>query len=397
MEVSSSFATISWVTDRPANSIVAYAGDGDYKPSADEPYQSTAGNPDEQVTEHKITLSNLAPGMIYHFQVRSKGLIGGLGKSADFNFKTGEEAAISGIEIKDITKDSATIFWRTNLPATTLLEYGRSVDYGSTQTDASMNTSHTAILRNLQPGTMYHFRAGGIDKNGNSFFSPDLNFVTEALPSLLNVKIDSVKEREMTVTWFTDVVSDSTIEYTNGITKKTEAVSDKQLVKNHTMTVTGLDENVPYTLKVISRDEKGNEVKSSEYNLQTAKDVQPPAIINIQTQSAVSSRDKVQTIVSWRTAEPATSRVVYQEGAMINPAMEKSSPLNSDFKTSHVVVFTNFKPGTVYRLRIESVDESGNISSSKDLTILTPQKQETVIDLIVKNFQDVFKWTEKIR
>ena len=201
----------------------------------------------------------------------------------------------------------------------------------------------------------------------------------------------------MTVTWFTDVVSDSTVEYTNGITKKTEAVSDKQLVKNHTMTVTGLDENVPYTLKVISRDEKGNEVKSSEYNLQTAKDVQPPAITNIQTQSAVSSRDKVQTIVSWRTVEPATSRVIYQEGAAINLAMGKSSPVNSDLKTSHVVVFTNFKPGAVYRLRIESVDESGNISSSKDLTILTPQKQETVIDLIVKNFQDVFKWTEKIR
>ena len=147
VEVSSSFAVISWATDRPANSIVAYAGDGDYKPGLDEPYQSTAGNPDEQVTEHKVVLANLAPGTIYHFQVRSKGLIGGIGKSADFNFKTGEEAAISGIEIKDITKESATIFWRTNLPATTLLEYGRSVDYGQTQTDASMNTSHTVILK----------------------------------------------------------------------------------------------------------------------------------------------------------------------------------------------------------------------------------------------------------
>ena len=397
VELTSSFAVISWSTDRPANSIVAYAMEKDYLPSADESYKISVGSAEEQVTEHRVVLSDLAPGTVYHFQARSKGLIGAAGRSKDYSFKTGEEASISGVEIKEVTKDSATMLWRTNIPATTALEYGVSLDYGMRQSDDGYNASHIALLRNLRPGTFYHFKIGGADRNGNVVSSPDLTFTTESLPSLLNVKIDAVKEREMTITWYTDVLSDSTVEYTNLKTDKTEAFSDKQMVRNHTVTITGLERDTPYKFRTASRDEKGNEVKSSEYNLQTTRDREPPQITNVQTQSAVSGKDRVQTIVSWRTSEPASSRVSYQEGVVKKPELERTSPLDNDLKLNHVIVLTDLKPGAAYRLKIESVDASNNAAQSRDLTILTPQRKETVIDLIIKNFQDVFRWTEKIK
>jgi len=111
----------------------------------------------------------------------------------------------------------------------------------------------------------------------------------------------------------------------------------------------------------------------------------------------VSGKDRVQTIVSWRTSEPASSRVSYQEGVVKKPELERTSPLDNDLKLNHVVVLTDLKPGAAYRLKIESVDASNNAAQSRDLTILTPQRKETVIDLIIKNFQDVFRWTEKIK
>ena len=162
------------------------------------------------------------------------------------------------------------------------------------------------------------------------------------------------------------------------------------------MTIVGLAEDTQYTFKVISKDEKGSEVTSSSYNLQTLKDIEQPFITNMQNQSAVSGKDRVQTIISWKTSEPSSTRVFYQEGVAVKPELEKSTPLDSELTQNHTIVFTNFKPGTAYRLRVESVDASGNIATSRYFTILTPQQRETVFDLLVKNFQDVFQWTGKI-
>ncbi|OGD34112.1 hypothetical protein A2988_01360 [Candidatus Azambacteria bacterium RIFCSPLOWO2_01_FULL_46_25] len=396
VSVTSGFAQIAWTTDKKSNSIIAYAHEKDYLPSADEPYQTFVGNPDESVTDHAVTLANLVPGALYHFQVRSKGIVGGIGTSQDFTFKTKDEAGISEIELREVTKDSATVFWKTNMLTTTKLEYGLSADYASSQSDNSMNASHLIIIKKLAPGTFYHYRVGGVDQQGSPFFSPDLTFTTESLPSVLDVKIDSVKEKEMTIRWFTNVLSDSTVEYTNTATGKTESFGDRQLVKNHGVTIVGLAEDTQYTFKVISKDEKGSEVTSSSYNLQTLKDIEQPFITNMQNQSAVSGKDRVQTIISWKTSEPSSTRVFYQEGVAVKPELEKSTPLDSELTQNHTIVFTNFKPGTAYRLRVESVDASGNIATSRYFTILTPQQRETVFDLLVKNFQDVFQWTGKI-
>src|SRR3990167_3501054 len=99
-DFSSGIVQIAWPTDKKSNSIIAYAHEKDYLPSADEPYQTFVGNPDESVTDHAVTLANLVPGALYHFKVRSKGIVGGIGTSQDFTFKTKDEAGISEIELR---------------------------------------------------------------------------------------------------------------------------------------------------------------------------------------------------------------------------------------------------------------------------------------------------------
>jgi hypothetical protein len=90
-------------------------------------------------------------------------------------------AVISGVSSGSLTQTSATITWTTNEPANTQVEYGTTTAYGSTSTlDPAMVLSHTAILGNLQAGTLYHYRVVSVDRGGNITRSADFTFTTAA-------------------------------------------------------------------------------------------------------------------------------------------------------------------------------------------------------------------------
>ncbi len=396
VEVGSTWAKISWETDRPSGSVVAYSEAKNYDPSKPDIYKSFVGNPDEQAKIHTVELTNLKPGTLYHFQLQSKALIGGTGKSRDFTFKTKEEGQITDLEIKNITTNSVEISWKTNVFASTRLEYGKTSDFTDVLSDSTLNKSHFVKITGLQPGTLYRFRAGGVDENKNEFFSPTLTFTTQSLPSLIDVRIDALTERSVNISWTTDVLSDSTVYYTNTKTGETQKLGNADLVKNHLIKLDNLEEGIEYKIKVASTDANGNTIESSEYSFTTSKDEQPPLIKNVKTQSALFGRNKVQTIIKWDTDEPAISEIVYYE-ALAGKKSAKRKKVSLGPTKSHTAVFTDFKPGTVYKFQLISIDSSGNTAKSNLYTILTPREQETVFDLIVKNFKDVFKWTQQIR
>jgi len=89
---------------------------------------------------------------------------------------------------------------------------------------------------------------------------------------------------------------------------------------------------------------------------------------------------------------------LYEEGVTADTESKpKESTLQTiDMSASHTVVIANWKAGTVYRFRVASVDAAGNIAESKDFTVKTPQKKESVIDIIVNNFSSTFGWTKNI-
>ncbi|HBT74586.1 TPA: hypothetical protein DEB29_01065 [Candidatus Wolfebacteria bacterium] len=103
--------------------------------------------------------------------------------------------------------------------------------------------------------------------------------------------------------------------------------------------------------------------------------------------------DRIQTIVSWVTDEPSNSTVYYQEGPAIvkGDFSNKSSDLTT-FTQTHTVILPNLKPGTVYQMKVESIDQAGNDAYLGPRTIITPQKGESIFDVIFKNFEETFKF-----
>jgi hypothetical protein len=85
--------------------------------------------------------------------------------------------------IKDVstsseTEDSVVITWTTNEPATSAVNYGKEIDYGSTASSTDLTTEHSLTVTSLEPNTAYHFRVTSTDKAGNAASSIDDLFVT---------------------------------------------------------------------------------------------------------------------------------------------------------------------------------------------------------------------------
>ena len=77
------------------------------------------------------------------------------------------------------TEKSITIFWQTDELSTTTVEYGTTSEYGSKAENADYVVAHQVTLANLTPNTLYHYRVGSSDAQGNGpTYSADFTFAT---------------------------------------------------------------------------------------------------------------------------------------------------------------------------------------------------------------------------
>jgi hypothetical protein len=85
---------------------------------------------------------------------------------------------ISNIRVINITNNSAEITWDTNEGATSIVNYGRDVLYGSRAEGIAFVLNHSVILEGLEAETTYHFSITSADAWGNTAISGDQNFTT---------------------------------------------------------------------------------------------------------------------------------------------------------------------------------------------------------------------------
>ncbi len=95
---------------------------------------------------------------------------------------------------------SAQITWTTDKPSTSQVEYGATQEYVAvTPLDTELVTSHKVTIRDLLPGTLYHYRVKSTDAYGNPALSRDMTFVTLPEPSRSSPPVISDIEAEAVV------------------------------------------------------------------------------------------------------------------------------------------------------------------------------------------------------
>jgi len=410
--------TISWKTNRKSNSIISY-----YVESMGRDTAEQVGNYSALVTDHTVNISNLAPGRKYIFTAQSIDALGNVGASGQESFETIGIPFVSEVSMSNITNSSVDISWLSNTETSSELDYGFTSAYGQTVSADANNfiLNHGLRLNDLKPGQTYHFKAKGVSVKGDVISSDDYTFTTLSSFDVLTYSINKVTDKSANITWKTTNDSTSEIEYTNANTKVTDSVKSGDFTKKHDIKLNNLMPGTRYIFKIKGKDSHDQATESKEFEFSTLIDTQAPIIEYVQTDMALISKgdqNSVQAVVTWKTNELSTSEIIYTEGGAKNLPVLDSTKNNAtstgkkvateevhvgndkfsiakdggSLTTKHVLVITDFKPSTVYTFKARSIDEAGNVSYSKDYTVLAPSKEESVLQIIIKTFESTFGW-----
>lgn len=415
----STTALIAWTTTRTAYGSVEYGESTTY---------GNAGAGSTLTTNHSIKITGLAPGKTYHYRVLSlddSSLVGyerSAAYSADYSFTTLTTAEISGIEVDEVGLDNVTISWKTRTMSTTEVDYGLTTEYGLTKTitTTSSENSHTVRLTDLAHSSKYHFRIKGKTVDGDNIVSADYTFETITFPKVTAyvLKTDqSAGGTIISVAWSTNVPTTSLVDYQMAeieeegmalselekmsqeelskipirLSGATEQKSAAALTGTHLLKLDSLKDGVIYIITLRGRDKYGNEAVSDPIRYVTGKDTRPPVLsgVTVETQLSGSGANSTAAIVvSWETDEAATTQVVYGAGAGTN--YDLSTAKEEGLTKRHLVVIRDLQVNSSYHLKIVSTDETGNEVKGEDLIVVTPGVQESALDVLLFNLEEVF-------
>ncbi len=316
---------------------------------------------------------------------------------------------LSGYPLVTPESESATIRWVTDKGSNSIVTLASDEEYIPSAEEPytiivgnpdEQVLTHEVEVRGLEPEVLYHYQVRSRAKFSEWATSEDNTFTTLSVTNeVADVSFVSIEERQVTLRWETVLPTRTTIELTNQTTGQLIAYDFESYLKEHEVTLEGLFPQTEYTLQIFAEDETGATVSSSVLPFSTVISGEPPEIsrLSISTSIVPGRVEKVQTIISWKTDKPATSRIYYEEGISEQEELPFFTPLEEELVIDHIVITTAFRPGRVYRFRAESIDAGGNRSVSQDYTILTPRPKESIIDLIVKNFSEIFGFIKNVR
>lgn len=306
----------------------------------------------------------------------------------------------------EVGTDYAIITWKTDREANSIVAlaeesaFNPEVDNPYTWKEGEpdkMTLDHVVEVNGLRPATVYHFQVSSksaLDLTGRS---EDRTFKTKSvLPEISNIQISKVEEESATIRWTTNVPCSSVIEYTNLGDNKTKLEGNSSFLTVHSMQLSNLTFDTYYSFIINVESEDEEKARSNPMTFITIRDKYPPEVSKVNTESTIypGADNKIQTIISWITDEPAKCQLFYHQGLVLADEPD-SLPKEEEYAARHVTVITNFLPASVYKYWIVCADEAENSKKSEDFTMLTPTQEESILDIIIKNFESQFSWMKR--
>ena len=193
----SSTQKVSWTTNVPTDSVVAY-GVGNLEENRTD---------SKLTTEHEITIQSLKDDSVYQLVARSRDASGNLATSDIQTFKTALDTRPP--KIYDITVDVAirgsggdargqiVVSWKTDEPSTSQVAYGAgsSGQYSSvTSEDTKLSTDHVIVISDLSTSRVYHLEPRSFDKARNQASgTPQVAIVGRGTENVLSIIINALQ------------------------------------------------------------------------------------------------------------------------------------------------------------------------------------------------------------
>ncbi len=301
------FATVSWTTDRIANSEVRFSPSASFSGN----YAFSQVSTGAKTTDHEIRVIGLDPYTEYSFQVRSTDDYGITGESKNYTFRTKASLPdIRNLRIVKVEENAATLAWDTTVPAKALIEY-QDLTTGEQNSVGrpTLATTHQMRLADLTLGTRYVAFVIAENSGGDRVRSQPLQFITvrdTAAPIISNVTNESTifpggESRIQTIIeWNTDEPASCTMTYREGVAGGVDPiVIEKEIPEyntNHVEVVVDFAPATVYQFWLDCADEVGNKVTSENFVLFTP--IQEKNIIDLILENFESTFGWVKNITN---------------------------------------------------------------------------------------------------
>jgi hypothetical protein len=233
------------------------------------------------------------------------------------------------------------------------------------------------------------YRIKGTDSDNITRISAGNSFTVPSRPTIQSINTSNRTTTEATIDIQTNVPTSLLITLTKD-NESVGSVGSATFDTNQSIPVKNLVPNSKYNATLTARGENGTE-RSEDFSFETEKDTTPPEVQSFKSEVALSITDIPQIALTFKTSEPATTKIFYKKG---RNGDEKELRVSDAFTENHAAVTREFEPGTTYFFHIEAKDSADNTGSSLEYALSTPKKRENIIQIISKNFGDIFGWVK---
>ncbi len=227
---------------------------------------------------YTVVLDNLEDGTQYSYRIDPIDSDDFEYEGTILEFSTIPRPRITNVtmqEVRGTAQPSMLISWETNVETTSVLTYHPSGNATATLDQVNLTRTkggHEQLITALLPNTAYTLLVKGIDQYGNEASSDPQSFTTSTdtrAPRTINLKVDSTIQQlpnnqtplaQIIITWETDELSTSQIEYGEGTgtTYAQKTQKDESLTTNHSVTISNLTPSKVYHVRTVSEDSAGN-------------------------------------------------------------------------------------------------------------------------------------------
>jgi len=193
-------------------------------------------------------------------------------------------------------------------------------------------------------------------------------------PVLSAIASGNINTTGATISWTTDEVSDSQVEYGTSTTYGSSTTLDGSLVTSHGVVLSGLSNSTLYHYRVKSKDVLGNLATSADFTFTTSPppDTTPPtAPSNLAATVASSTQINLTWTASTDNIGVTGYRVERCQGASCTNFAQIATPTGASFNN------TGLTAGTTYRYRVRAADAAGNLSAYSNIVSATTTPSDT--------------------
>ncbi len=194
-------------------------------------------------------------------------------------YAVGGGPGIVAARTTDVSADRATMTWRTDEPASSVVLLG--TDAGSlTAVDriAERTGDHAVTVDSLAPGSRYVYRVRSTSADGTvetwpALDRPPATFTTPSLdraaPQIRDIRATALPDGTARVTWRTDEPATSTVHFGRSGRLANQRLHD-ELTREHSVVLTGLAARRTFGIRVSSSDAAGNVARSAVRRLRSS-------------------------------------------------------------------------------------------------------------------------------